>query len=425
MKQTKQGDIDTIMHAMGVSARAAAQTLAHLDADQKSAALHAAADAIRAAAPQILAGNVKDMQSARERGLPAARLDRLMLDEDRIKAMAAGVDEVADLPDPIGEVDQNWTPANGLDISRVRTPLGVIGMVYESRPNVTADAGAICVKAGNAVILRGGADGFFSSTAIAKAFRAGLAAKGVPENAVQLVPDTDRAAVGAMLGGLDCNIDLIIPRGGKNLIARVQAEARVPVLSHLEGLCHVYVHKDADADMARAIALNAKMRRTGICGSAETLLIDRDCAENLLPKIAADLRAAGCELRGDEAARALVPDMKAATEEDWATEYLDAILSVRVVDDLEVAMAHIANYGSAHTDCIVTKNAQAATRFLNGVDSAIVLHNASTQYADGGEFGFGAEIGIATGKLHARGPVGAAQLTSYHYVVRGDGHIRP
>ncbi len=425
MNQTKQGDIDTIMHAMGVSARAAAQTLAHLDADQKSAALHAAADAIRAAAPQILAGNVKDMQSARERGLAAARLDRLMLDEDRIEAMAAGVDEVADLPDPIGEVDQNWTPANGLDISRVRTPLGVIGMVYESRPNVTADAGAICVKAGNAVILRGGADGFFSSTAIAKAFRAGLAAKGVPENAVQLVPDTDRAAVGAMLGGLDGNIDLIIPRGGKNLIARVQAEARVPVLSHLEGLCHVYVHKDADADMARAIALNAKMRRTGICGSAETLLIDRDCAESLLPKIAADLRAAGCELRGDEAARALVPDMKAATEEDWATEYLDAILSVRVVDDLEVAMAHIANYGSAHTDCIVTNNAQAATRFLNGVDSAIVLHNASTQYADGGEFGFGAEIGIATGKLHARGPVGAAQLTSYHYVVRGDGHIRP
>ncbi len=425
MNQTKQGDIDTIMHAMGGSARAAAQALAHLSADQKSAALHAAADAIRAAAPQIQAANVKDMQSARARGLPAARLDRLMLDEDRIKAMAAGVDEVADLPDPIGEVDQNWTPANGLDISRVRTPLGVIGMVYESRPNVTADAGAICVKAGNAVILRGGADGFFSSTAIAKAFRAGLAARGVPENAVQLVPDTDRAAVGAMLGGLDGNIDLIIPRGGKNLIARVQAEARVPVLSHLEGLCHVYVHKDADAEMARAIALNAKMRRTGICGSAETLLIDRDCAESLLPKIAEDLRAAGCELRGDEAARALVPDMKAATEEDWATEYLDAILSVRVVDDLEAAMAHIANYGSAHTDSIVTNNAQAATRFLNGVDSAIVLHNASTQYADGGEFGFGAEIGIATGKLHARGPVGAAQLTSYHYVVRGDGHIRP
>ncbi len=425
MNQTKQGDITATMLAMGLSARVAANALAHLDANQKSAALHAAADAIRAAAPQILAANVKDMQSARERGLAAARLDRLMLDEGRIEAMASGVDEVADLPDPIGEVDQNWTPANGLDISRVRTPLGVIGMVYESRPNVTADAGAICVKAGNAVILRGGADGFFSSMAIAKAFRAGLAAKGVPENAIQLVPDTDRAAVGAMLGGLDGNIDLIIPRGGKNLIARVQAEARVPVLSHLEGLCHVYVHKDADADMARAIALNAKMRRTGICGSAETLLIDRDCAENLLPKIAADLRAAGCELRGDEAARALVPDMKAATEEDWATEYLDAILSVRVVDDLQAAMAHIANYGSAHTDCIVTNNAQAATRFLNGVDSAIVLHNASTQYADGGEFGFGAEIGIATGKLHARGPVGAAQLTSYHYVVRGDGHIRP
>jgi len=425
MNQTEKTDMAATMLAMGISARAAAKALAHLSADQKSEALHAAADAIRAAAPQILAANVKDMQGARERGLAAARLDRLMLDEARVLAMASGVDDVADLPDPIGEVDQNWTPANGLNISRVRTPLGVIGMIYESRPNVTADAGAICVKAGNAVILRGGADGFFSSMAIACAFRAGLAAKGVPENAVQLVPDTDRAAVGAMLGGLDGNIDLIIPRGGKSLIARVQAEARVPVLSHLEGLCHVYVHKDADADMARAITLNAKMRRTGICGSAETLLIDRDCAEDLLPKIAEDLRAAGCELRGDEAARALVPAMKAATEEDWATEYLDAILSVRVVDGPEDAMAHIAKYGSAHTDSIVTENAEAATRFLNGVDSAIVLHNASTQYADGGEFGFGAEIGIATGKLHARGPVGAAQLTSYHYVVRGDGHIRP
>ncbi|PHS28351.1 MAG: glutamate-5-semialdehyde dehydrogenase [Robiginitomaculum sp.] len=425
MNQAKKSDMAATMLAMGHLARAASKALAHLGADQKSAALHAAADAIRAAAPQILAANVTDMQGARMRGLASARLDRLMLDEARIEAMASGVDEVADLPDPIGEVDQNWTPANGLNISRVRTPLGVIGMIYESRPNVTADAGAICVKAGNAVILRGGADGFFSSMAIAKAFRAGLAARDVPENAVQLVPDTDRAAVGAMLGGLDGTIDLIIPRGGKSLIARVQAEARVPVLSHLEGLCHVYVHKDADADMARAIALNAKMRRTGVCGSAETLLIDRDCAKDLLPLIAKDLSAAGCELRGDEAARALAPAMKAATEEDWATEYLDAILSVRVVDGLDAAMAHIAKYGSAHTDSIVTNDAEAATRFLNGVDSAIVLHNASTQYADGGEFGFGAEIGIATGKLHARGPVGAAQLTSYHYVVRGHGHIRP
>ena len=417
--------IASLMVAMGKNARQTAKTLAGLDAEQKTAALHGAADAIGAAAPEILAANTKDMQSAKARGLAASRLDRLMLDADRIAAMATGVDQVARLPDPIGQVDQNWTPANGLDISRVRTPLGVIGMIYESRPNVTADAGAICLKAGNAVILRGGADGFYSSMAIAKAFRAGLAAAGLPMDAVQLVPDTDRAAVGVMLGGLDGNIDLIIPRGGKSLIARVQAEARVPVLSHLEGLCHVYVHKDANADMARAIVLNAKMRRTGICGAAETLLIDQACAADLLPAIASDLQGAGCALRGDEAACALVPGAVPATEDDWATEYLDAILSIRVVDDLEAAMAHIARYGSDHTESIITENAEAATRFLNGVDSAIVMHNASTQYADGGEFGFGAEIGIATGRLHARGPVGAAQLTSYHYVVRGHGHIRP
>ncbi|PHS26687.1 MAG: glutamate-5-semialdehyde dehydrogenase [Robiginitomaculum sp.] len=416
--------IEKIMAAMGRNARQTAKILAGLDAAQKTAALHGAADAIRAATAEILAANAKDMQSAEKRGLAASRLDRLMLDAGRIAAMATGVDQVADLPDPIGQVDQNWTPANGLDISRVRTPLGVVGMIYESRPNVTADAGAICVKAGNAVILRGGADGFYSSMAIAKAFRSGLAAGGLPMDAVQLVPDTDRAAVGAMLSGLEGNIDLIIPRGGKSLIARVQAEARVPVLSHLEGLCHVYVHKDADADMARAIVLNAKMRRTGVCGAAETLLIDQACAAELLPAIASDLQAAGCELRGDEAARALVPDMTGATEEDWATEYLDAILSIRVVDTLDAAMAHIACYGSDHTESIITENTEAATRFLNGVDSAIVMHNASTQYADGGEFGFGAEIGIATGRLHARGPVGAAQLTSYHYVVRGHGHIR-
>ncbi len=417
--------IDIMMQQMGQAARTAAASLAHLDAAQKTNGLHAAANAIRDAAPDILAANARDMQAASARGLSDARLDRLMLDADRIEAMAKGVDQVADLPDPIGEVDQQWTPANGLNISRVRTPLGVIGMIYESRPNVTADAGAICVKAGNAVILRGGADGFHSSTAIARAFRAGLQTQGLPADAVQLVPDTDRAAVGAMLGGLGGTIDLIIPRGGKSLIARVQADARVPVLSHLEGLCHVYVHEHADADMARAIVVNAKMRRTGICGSAETLLIDRACAANLLPLIAKDLQAAGCVLRGDKASRAIVDDMEAASEEDWRTEYLDAILSIRVVDDLDAAMAHIAQYGSAHTDSIITNDEPAAVRFLNGVDSAIVLHNASTQYADGGEFGFGAEIGIATGKLHARGPVGAAQLTSYHYVVRGHGHIRP
>ena len=418
-------DLHGMMRAMGTRARAAAERLAQADAAQKEDALHGAAEAIRAARTQILEANARDMAAAQERGLGAARLDRLQLDDGRLDAMADGVDAVAALEDPVGQADQNWTRPNGLQISRVRTPLGVIGMIYESRPNVTADAGAICVKAGNAVILRGGADGFQSSMAIANAFRTGLSAHGLPADALQMVHSTDRAAVGMMLTGLDGAIDLIIPRGGKSLIARVQDEARVPVLGHLEGLCHVYVHEAANADMARAIVLNAKMRRTGICGAAETLLIDRACAAELLPPIAADLRAAGCVLRGDAEARALVPDMEPASEDDWRTEYLDAILSVRVVDGLDAAMAHIARYGSAHTDSIITEDAAAAERFLNGVDSAIVLHNASTQYADGGEFGFGAEIGIATGKLHARGPVGAAQLTSYHYVVRGHGQTRP
>ncbi len=418
-------DLHSMMTDMGVRARTAAAKLAQADAAQKCEALHGAAQAIRTAGDRILAANAEDMQAAQKRGLSAARLDRLQLDEERLAAMAAGVDAVADLDDPVGQSDQQWRRPNGLVISRVRTPLGVIGMIYESRPNVTADAGAICVKAGNAVILRGGADGFHSSLAIAEAFRAGLAAHGLPPDSLQMVCSTDRAAVGMMLAGLDGAIDLIIPRGGKSLIGRVQAEARVPVLGHLEGLCHVYVHEAADADMARAITVNAKMRRTGICGAAETLLIDRACAAQMLPLIAQDLRAAGCVLRGDAAARALVADMEPASETDWSTEYLDAILSVRVVDDLEAAMAHIARYGSAHTDSIITEDEAAAARFLNGVDSAIVLHNASTQYADGGEFGFGAEIGIATGKLHARGPVGAAQLTSYHYVVRGHGQTRP
>ena len=418
-------DLQDMMINLGVRARRAAKTLARAQAAQKQAALHGAADVIRAAAPAILAANAKDMKAATKRGLSAARLDRLKLDAGRIAAMADGVDAVADLPDPVGQTDQSWTRPNGLEIARVRTPLGVIGMIYESRPNVTADAGAICVKAGNAVILRGGADGFHSSMAIAEAFRAGLAAHGLPKDALQMVHSTDRAAVGLMLAGLDGAIDLLIPRGGKSLIARVQAEARVPVLGHLEGLCHVYVHEAANADMARAITLNAKMRRTGVCGAAETLLIDRACAPALLPQIAADLRAKGCALRGDDTARALVPDMEEATEEDWSTEYLDAILSVRVIDNIDAAMAHIARYGSAHTESIITQDEAAAAQFLNGVDSAIVLHNASTQYADGGEFGFGAEIGIATGKLHARGPVGASGLTSYHYQVRGHGQVRP
>jgi glutamate-5-semialdehyde dehydrogenase len=417
--------IEAAMLAMGQTARKAARTLALCSTEDKCNALHAAAKAVRLAAPEILAANAKDMQSAQNRGLAPARLDRLMLDEARTLAMADGIDAVADLDDPVGQVDQQWTPPNGLQISRVRTPLGVIGMIYESRPNVTADAGAICIKSGNAVILRGGADGFHSSVAIARAFCAGLEAGGLPVHGVQVVPHTDRTAVGAMLGGLGGAIDLIIPRGGKNLIERVQKEARVPVLSHLDGICHVYVHEAANTDMARAIVKNAKMRRTGICGAAETLLIDRACAAELLPLIAKDLRAAGCALRGDDAARAIVADMQEATEEDWRTEYLDAILGIRVVAGMDEAIAHITTYGSAHTESIITEDAAAAEQFLREVDSAIVLHNASTQYADGGEFGFGAEIGIATGKLHARGPVGAAQLTSYHYVVRGHGQVRP
>ncbi len=417
--------LKTRMLVMGRAAKAASRSLAGCSAQQKKMALQGAAAAIRKAAPEILAANIKDMEAARERKLSAARLDRLMLDLDRIEAMAAGVDAIALQDDPVGEVDQQWTRPNGLQISRVRTPLGVIGMIYESRPNVTADAGAICVKAGNAVILRGGADGIHSCMAIATAFRAGLAQSDIPAAAVQMVPDTDRAVVGEILGGLEGVIDLIIPRGGKNLIAKVQAEARVPVLSHLEGLCHVYVHSQADADMARAIVLNAKMRRTGICGAAETLLIDRACVPDLLPLIADDLQKAGCQLRGDAAARAIVTDMEEASDKDWRTEYLDAILSICVVDGIDQAIAHIAQYGSSHTESIVTEDEKSAEQFLAQVDSAIVLHNASTQYADGGEFGFGGEIGIATGKLHARGPVGATQLTSYHYVVRGHGQIRP
>lgn len=425
MTATNTMSLEQTMAQLGQNARAAARVLARLDSVQKTKALQAAAKALRADMAEILQANARDMQSARAGGLATSFLDRLQLDKARIEAMADGVERVADLEDPIGQTDQSWTRPNGLHMARVRTPLGVIGMIYESRPNVTADAGAICVKAGNAVILRGGKDGFHSSMAIAKAFRAGLCSEGVSADAVQLVPSTDRAAVGAMLGGLDGTIDLVIPRGGKSLIARVQREARVPVLGHLEGLCHVYVHAPANADKARAIVLNSKMRRTGICGAAETLLVDQACAASLLPLIAAELKNAGCVLRGDRRACALVEGMALASEEDWRTEYLDAIMSVRVVDGLQQAISHIEEYGSAHTECIITEDAAAAEQFLANVDSAIVLHNASTQFADGGEFGFGAEIGIATGKLHARGPVGAAQLTSYHYVVRGDGQTRP
>ena len=420
---TDMQDTATLMAAIGANARAAAAVLGETDTATKNAALTAAATALRDTTDAILEANARDMAEAEGRALPPAMLDRLRLDAARVAAIAAGVEAVAGLPDPVGDVMAEWTRPNGLRIARVRVPLGVIGVIYESRPNVTADAGVLCLKAGNAAILRGGSESFHSSRAIHAGLVAGLTAAGLPEAAIQLVPTTDRAAVGEMLGMAGV-IDVIVPRGGKSLIERVQAQARVPVFAHLEGLCHVYVHAAADPDMARSVVVNAKMRRPGICGAAETLLIDR-AAIDQLPAIAADLTAAGCELRGDEAARAAVPDMAPAAASDWDTEYLDAILAVRVVDGVDGAIDHIAQHGSGHTDSIVTADAAAAERFLKRVDSAIVVHNASTQYADGGEFGFGAEIGISTGRLHARGPVGVEQLTSFKYVVRGDGHVRP
>jgi glutamate-5-semialdehyde dehydrogenase len=355
------------------------------------------------------------MQSARERGLSAAMLDRLELNPKRIESMAAGIEQVAALADPIGGVAAAWQRPNGLQIQRVRVPLGVIGIIYESRPNVTADAGALCLKSANPVILRGGSESRFSSAAIHACLVEGLRAAGLPEAAIQLVPTTDRAAVGMMLAGLDHHINVIVPRGGRSLVERVQQEARVPVIGHLEGLCHVYVDRDADPEMARKVVVNAKLRRTGICGAAETLLVDRACAPGVLPMLLEALAAGGCELRGDAAARAADARVKPATEQDWRTEYLDAIISVRVVDGVDEAIRHIGTYGSAAT----------AEKFLREVDSAIVLHNASTQFADGGEFGMGAEIGISTDRFHARGPVGVEQLTSYKYVVRGSGQVRP
>ena len=415
---------EALMLAMGARARAAAKAVREASAATRSAALSAMARQIRATAPAILAANDTDMARSAAEGLSASMLDRLKLDPARLEAMAAAVEDVAGQPDQLGEVMKDWTRPNGLHMQRVRIPIGVIGIIYESRPNVTADAGALCLRSGNCVILRGGSDAIGSSTEITKALRAGLAEAGLPEDAIQLVGTTDRAAVGAMLAGLDGSIDMIIPRGGKSLVGRVQAEARVPVLSHLEGICHTYVHAGADPEKAVALTLNAKMRRTGVCGSTETLLIDQEIAPALLPKIAAALMEKGCELRGDAAAQAIVP-MAEATEEDWRTEYLAPILSVAVVSGIEEAVAHIARYGSGHTDAIVTEDQGAAERFLHEVDSAIVLVNASTQYADGGEFGFGGEIGIGTGRLHARGPVGAEGLTTYKYVVRGSGQTRP
>ncbi len=404
------------MEEMGREARKAAAILREAPAEQRSAAIRAIAGQIRAHGDAILAANREDVAAA------TAMVDRLMLDEKRLAAMADAVEAIAALPDPVGEEIARWTRPNGLDIARVRTPIGVIGMIYESRPNVTADAAAICLRSGNAVILRTGSEALRSARAIHEAIAAGLAEAGLPEVCVQIVPSADREAVGLLLEGLGGTIDLLIPRGGKSLVERVSREARVPVLGHLEGVCHTYVHRSADPDMAASIVANAKMRRVSVCGATETLLIDADVAPALLPSIAQAL--AGCKLRGDDAARAIVP-MEAAGESDWHAEYLAPILAVKTVAGLDEAIDHIARYGTGHTEAIIAEDAAAAEAFLNRVDSAILLWNASTQFADGGEFGFGAEIGIATGKLHARGPVGPEQLTSFKYVVRGNGQVRP
>jgi len=413
-----------LMLTLGRAARDAAKALALASTAQKNEALMAMAAKIRRSAADILAENARDLENASAKEMKQSFVDRLTLNEARLEAMATGLEEIAALPDPVGQVMAKWTRPNGLEISRVRVPIGVIGIIYEARPNVTADAGGLCLKSGNAAILRGGSDSFHSSGAIIACLQRGLDIAGLPRTAIQMVPNADRDCVGLMLEGLGGTLDLIVPRGGKSLVARVQQDARVPVFSHLEGICHVYVDKAADLEMAKSVVVNAKMRRTGVCGSAETILIDKAAEQNLKP-IISTLIDAGCEVRGDDAAQKADPRVKPATEEDWSTEYLDAIVSLKLVDGVDDAMAHIARYGSQHTDSIITADQATAERFLNEVDSAIVLHNASTQFADGGEFGFGAEIGIATGKLHARGPVGVEQLTTFKYQLRGKGQIRP
>jgi len=414
-----------LMEGLGKAAVQAAAVLALASTERKNTALTAAAHAVRTRRDEILAANERDMSAARAAKLSGALLDRLKLDDKRVESIARSIEEVVALADPIGTVIAGWDRPNGLNIQRVRVPLGVIGIIYESRPNVTADAGALCLKSGNAVILRGGSESRYSSAAIHACLVDGLRAAELPVECIQLVPTTDRAAVGYLLAGMTDYIDVIVPRGGKSLVARVQQEARVPVIGHLEGNCHVYVDRDADVRMARTIVMNAKLRRTGVCGAAETLLIDRACVETHLVPIVEDLLAAGCEVRGDATVQKVDSRVRAATEDDWYTEYLDSIIAARVVDGVDAAIAHIAKYGSAHTESIVTENAATAERFLQHVDSAIVLHNASTQFADGGEFGMGAEIGISTDRFHARGPVGAEQLTSYKYLVRGAGQVRP
>tara|TARA_R110002020_G_scaffold255479_2_gene469241 strand:+ start:66 stop:1349 length:1284 start_codon:yes stop_codon:yes gene_type:complete len=417
--------VEAVMADIGRRARAAARKLAVAPRKQKDTALVAMADALNVAIPAILEANEKDVARAQESGVTAAFVDRLTLNPARIIAMSEGLRAIADLTDPVGEAIAAWERPNGLKIERVRTPLGVVGVIYESRPNVTADAGALCLKAGNAVILRGGSDSANSSRAIHAALVEGLRAAGLPEDAIQIVPTTDRAAVGEMLRGLSGNLDVIVPRGGKSLVARVQDEARVPVFAHLEGICHVYVDRSADLAMAVDVTANAKMRRTGICGSAETLLVDRAAAATHLAPILEELAVKGCEIRATDEVRALYPAAQIADEADFSTEYLDAIISVAIVDGVEGAIAHIEAHSSHHTEAILAEDEAAVEAFFNGIDSAILIHNASTQFADGGEFGMGGEIGIATGKMHARGPVGVEQLTSFNYRVRGSGQIRP
>jgi len=420
----KKMEIPSTLREMGRASRIAAKTLARATPEQKNLALRSAAAALRKSLPDLLAANARDVAAATASGLSPAMLDRLKLGAGGVEAMAVGLEAIAQLADPIGTVLAQWTRPNGMVIQRQRVPLGVIGIIYESRPNVTADAGALCLKSSNAVILRGGSESIHSSAAIHACLVEGLTKAGLPASAIQLVPTTDRAAVGFMLADMADYIDVIIPRGGKNLVARVQKEARVPVIGHLEGNCHLFVDRDADLEMAKRILINAKLRRTGICGAAETLLVDKAGVDRLLAPLVAALLDAGCEVRGDPAVCRVDSRVTAATEDDWFTEYLDAIIAVRVVDGVDAAVEHIERYGSQHTEAIVTGNAATAERFLQGVDSAIVLHNASTQFADGGEFGMGAEIGISTDKFHARGPVGVEQLTSYKYLVRGSGQIR-
>lgn len=418
-------DIAQMMDALGASARRAFASLAESGAGQRNAALLASADAIERSTADILRANAEDVAAAKESDIGAAMIDRLRLDAARLQGIADSLRDIAALPDPVNRVESEWTRPNGLRIQRVRVPLGVIGIIYESRPNVTADAAGLCIKSGNAVILRGGSESYASSHALLACLHRGLASAGLPVEAAQMVPTRSREAVGYLLSSMQDSVDVIVPRGGRSLIARVQQDARIPVIGHLEGICHVYLHAGADPDKARDIVLNAKMRRPGICGAAETLLVDRDAVTRLLPGVLDALHEAGCEVRGDAEVRTVDPQALPASDDDWHTEYLDAIIAVRTVGGLDEALEHIRHYGSGHTECIVTEDVAAAEAFLRRADSAILLHNASTQFADGGEFGMGAEIGIATGRIHARGPVGAEQLTSYKYVVRGDGQTRP